>query len=162
MIVMILGGLWHGAAWSYMVWGGAHGVLLAIERFGANMTKNLSFWHSKWMAIIKMLIIFHVISLLWLLFVMPDFTKVLAFVEAFQVGGWDLGSPQHIFVVLFYASPVVLYHIYAFIKESNLEIRLNIKSKSIRNYMEPVVLSVMLALIVVNSGTTGAFIYFQF
>ena len=33
MIVMLLGGLWHGAAWSYMVWGGFHGLALAIERF---------------------------------------------------------------------------------------------------------------------------------
>ena len=33
IIVMLLGGLWHGASWSYMVWGGAHGLFLAIERF---------------------------------------------------------------------------------------------------------------------------------
>ncbi len=32
MIVMLLGGLWHGAAWSYTVWGGAHGLALVIER----------------------------------------------------------------------------------------------------------------------------------
>jgi alginate O-acetyltransferase complex protein AlgI len=31
-IVMLLGGLWHGAAWTFVVWGGLHGALLAIER----------------------------------------------------------------------------------------------------------------------------------
>lgn len=31
-VVMILGGLWHGAAWNYVVWGGLHGLLLAVER----------------------------------------------------------------------------------------------------------------------------------
>jgi alginate O-acetyltransferase complex protein AlgI len=31
-IVMLLGGLWHGAAWNFVVWGGLHGVLLAFER----------------------------------------------------------------------------------------------------------------------------------
>jgi alginate O-acetyltransferase complex protein AlgI len=31
-IVMLLGGLWHGAAWNYVVWGGLHGALLAFER----------------------------------------------------------------------------------------------------------------------------------
>jgi alginate O-acetyltransferase complex protein AlgI len=31
-IVMLLGGLWHGAAWNFVVWGGLHGVLLAVER----------------------------------------------------------------------------------------------------------------------------------
>jgi alginate O-acetyltransferase complex protein AlgI len=31
-IVMLLGGLWHGAAWTFVIWGGFHGVLLAVER----------------------------------------------------------------------------------------------------------------------------------
>ena len=31
-IVMLLGGLWHGAAWNFVVWGGLHGLLLALER----------------------------------------------------------------------------------------------------------------------------------
>jgi D-alanyl-lipoteichoic acid acyltransferase DltB (MBOAT superfamily) len=29
---MLLGGLWHGASWNFVIWGGYHGVLLAIER----------------------------------------------------------------------------------------------------------------------------------
>jgi len=32
MLVMLLGGLWHGASWNFLVWGGIHGSLLAIER----------------------------------------------------------------------------------------------------------------------------------
>jgi alginate O-acetyltransferase complex protein AlgI len=32
MIVMLLGGLWHGAAWTFVIWGGYHGVLLIIDR----------------------------------------------------------------------------------------------------------------------------------
>ncbi|MBP7930048.1 MAG: MBOAT family protein [Acidimicrobiia bacterium] len=35
MITMLLGGLWHGAAWTFVVWGAIHGGGLAIERFGA-------------------------------------------------------------------------------------------------------------------------------
>ena len=31
-VVMLLGGLWHGAAWNFVVWGGLHGLLLAAER----------------------------------------------------------------------------------------------------------------------------------
>ncbi len=33
LIVMLLGGLWHGAAWTFIVWGLMHGVALAVERF---------------------------------------------------------------------------------------------------------------------------------
>ena len=32
MLVMLLGGLWHGAAWTFVIWGGLHGAYLAIER----------------------------------------------------------------------------------------------------------------------------------
>ena len=33
-IVMLLGGLWHGAAWNFVIWGALHGGLLALERIG--------------------------------------------------------------------------------------------------------------------------------
>ena len=33
-VVMLLGGLWHGAAWTFVLWGAFHGVLLALERAG--------------------------------------------------------------------------------------------------------------------------------
>lgn len=32
MVVMLLGGLWHGAAWTFLVWGGLHGLMLSLER----------------------------------------------------------------------------------------------------------------------------------
>jgi alginate O-acetyltransferase complex protein AlgI len=32
LVVMLLGGLWHGAAWTFVIWGGLHGVLLGLER----------------------------------------------------------------------------------------------------------------------------------
>lgn len=37
-IVMLLGGLWHGAAWNFVIWGGLHGCLLAFERFWDRQT----------------------------------------------------------------------------------------------------------------------------
>ena len=37
-IVMLLGGLWHGAAWNFVIWGGIHGTLLAAERAGGRNT----------------------------------------------------------------------------------------------------------------------------
>ena len=32
LAVMLIGGLWHGAAWTYVIWGGLHGLLLLLER----------------------------------------------------------------------------------------------------------------------------------
>jgi alginate O-acetyltransferase complex protein AlgI len=33
IVVMLLGGLWHGANWTFVTWGAYHGILLAVERF---------------------------------------------------------------------------------------------------------------------------------
>ena len=33
MVTMLLGGLWHGASWTFVLWGGLHGVALAVNRF---------------------------------------------------------------------------------------------------------------------------------
>src|SRR5260370_32049650 len=33
VITMLLGGIWHGASWNFIIWGAAHGTVLAIERF---------------------------------------------------------------------------------------------------------------------------------
>ena len=32
MVTMLLGGLWHGASWTFVVWGGLHGAALAVEK----------------------------------------------------------------------------------------------------------------------------------
>lgn len=33
LVVMLIGGLWHGASWNFVIWGGIHGLILAAERF---------------------------------------------------------------------------------------------------------------------------------
>ena len=45
IITMLLGGIWHGASWNFVIWGAAHGTFLAIERFsqvrrGANAAES--------------------------------------------------------------------------------------------------------------------------
>jgi alginate O-acetyltransferase complex protein AlgI len=42
MIVMLLGGLWHGAAWTFVLWGGFHGFLLAFERYLKDKQKKVT------------------------------------------------------------------------------------------------------------------------
>jgi D-alanyl-lipoteichoic acid acyltransferase DltB (MBOAT superfamily) len=40
MIVMLLGGLWHGAGWTFLIWGGIHGAMLALERLSGRAVDN--------------------------------------------------------------------------------------------------------------------------
>jgi alginate O-acetyltransferase complex protein AlgI len=44
MLTMLLGGLWHGASWNFMIWGGYHGTLLAVERAIRGDRRNREAW----------------------------------------------------------------------------------------------------------------------
>jgi alginate O-acetyltransferase complex protein AlgI len=46
MITMLLGGLWHGASWTFVAWGGLHGSFLAIERWLKTRTDTADFAHA--------------------------------------------------------------------------------------------------------------------
>jgi alginate O-acetyltransferase complex protein AlgI len=45
MLTMLLGGLWHGASWNFVVWGGYHGALLGIERALRNQSRPSAAWY---------------------------------------------------------------------------------------------------------------------
>src|SRR5690606_18265862 len=53
MLTMLLGGLWHGASWRFVIWGAWHGLALAVERFF-----NLPKWISKQNVIFQILSVF--------------------------------------------------------------------------------------------------------
>ena len=65
LATMLIGGLWHGAGWTFVVWGGLHGLGLAIGRYrrGANTTAptGLALWRAR-------IITFHVVCFAWIFF----------------------------------------------------------------------------------------------
>ena len=62
-LVMLLGGLWHGASWTFVAWGGYHGLWLAWERWRGK--RSLWGWAPRWA---RMGITFVVMLLSWVLF----------------------------------------------------------------------------------------------
>jgi alginate O-acetyltransferase complex protein AlgI len=66
-IVMLLGGLWHGASWNFFVWGGLHGSLLACERmFGKTAP------YGRMPAPLRVALTFVVVLVTWVFFRAPD------------------------------------------------------------------------------------------
>ncbi len=63
IITMTLGGIWHGAGWTFLLWGLLHGVLLSIVHF---KNRHLNQW--KIPRIAGILVTFVMVSLLWVLF----------------------------------------------------------------------------------------------
>jgi alginate O-acetyltransferase complex protein AlgI len=157
MLVMFLGGLWHGAEWKFAIWGIAHGLFLAIERsclkFSLLNTRRFTIvW-----ALIKWMITFHVITLLWITFLMPNTGFINAFLNGVSNWNWNFSGPP-IFSLLFYGAGVVIYHFWGWIKIYHEDF---IRTFNVVRY-EPFVLALMVFLILTNPGAPRGFIYFQF
>ena len=65
MITMLLGGLWHGAAWGFILWGGIHGTALVVEHQLSGRRDVLPGW-------LKWFITFHIVVLAWIVFRAAD------------------------------------------------------------------------------------------
>lgn len=72
MITMLLGGLWHGAGWGFVVWGGLHGLYLSVERLRRNRGKD-SGESERWR--LPVLLVFAIVTLTWIPFRSPTFSN---------------------------------------------------------------------------------------
>jgi alginate O-acetyltransferase complex protein AlgI len=167
MTVMLLGGLWHGAAWSYAVWGGFHGVALVLERLYTNNVKvKLAIDSNKWYQVIldslRIVAVFCFVSFGWLLFKLSDFRHVLDFISTMSKNMNLPNNYIHIELILLYSFPVVAYHLMHFPAIADpTKIHIN-KHRSLWKTCKNIVLGIMLAAIALNSGNSNEFIYFQF
>ena len=66
----LLGGLWHGAGWTFIIWGALHGIALAIHRFW----QSLGFKMWTWLA---WFITFNFINITWIFFRAKDFESAM-------------------------------------------------------------------------------------
>ncbi len=77
-ITMLLGGLWHGASLRYVIWGGIHGLGLAIHKGWNALWKNSSwiggrYYPRRLIKILSLFFTFHFVTLAWIFFRAPDF-----------------------------------------------------------------------------------------
>ncbi|TPQ38071.1 MBOAT family protein [Bradyrhizobium guangdongense] len=148
MIVMTLGGLWHGASLSYALWGMLHGLLLVIERpFLAMLRKS-----GPVMVIARRSTVFFCVTMLWILFKLPDIDHALGFMKGMFVPP-DLFNPTKLYysLALLYVLPVLIQHLGfgSFVSER------------LRRW-EPYLYGMLAALALLEAGPDTAFIYFQF
>ena len=77
MITMLLGGLWHGAAWTFVGWGALHGGAQVIERLGRAALGDRKLFPP----VVGVLITFHIVCLGWILFRAENFDLAVAMVQ---------------------------------------------------------------------------------
>lgn len=166
LIVMTLGGIWHGAAWSYAVWGLFHGLGLAVERaLGMDRERDPQvrwpLWRSFLVDSVRVALVFTFVSLGWVLFKLPDFSQALGFLGSLATNTAIRPNINLILPVLVLSLPVLLYHLPHFPTIREWRERQTAPTFA-PALLRQALMSAMLVLIVLNSGTSEAFIYFQF
>jgi D-alanyl-lipoteichoic acid acyltransferase DltB (MBOAT superfamily) len=84
MITMLLGGLWHGAAWKFVAWGALHGTGLSVERLWQEAKPRA--W-PRWPAWIGLIVTFHLVCLGWILFRADSFAGAVEVLRG--LGRWS-------------------------------------------------------------------------
>jgi D-alanyl-lipoteichoic acid acyltransferase DltB (MBOAT superfamily) len=73
MVTMLTAGLWHGASWNYVIWGGYHGVLLALARIFTGGRRRRP---RRWLMPMKVAGMFLLVNIGWLLFRETDLSQL--------------------------------------------------------------------------------------
>ena len=85
ILTMLLGGLWHGASWNFIVWGGLHGVALAVHKFFRSLLKRPKTYRSTGIRrFFAVLITFHFVCFCWIFFRNTTFEASLTMIR--QIG----------------------------------------------------------------------------
>jgi alginate O-acetyltransferase complex protein AlgI len=95
-LVMLLGGLWHGASWNFVVWGGLHGTFLAFERMQG---KTAPYWRLP--APARVAITFVVVLITWVFFRAADLPAAGRYLSA-MLGLADVPASAHLLAGIVY------------------------------------------------------------
>ncbi|MES2847919.1 MAG: MBOAT family O-acyltransferase [Bacteroidota bacterium] len=162
MLTMLIGGLWHGANWTFVVWGGLHGFYLWVEKFIDDKTGRITALvssHKKTIAgFIYALFTFFLINITWVFFRANTFTKagdILKSMFGMQKGE-PLLSTLAIIKVAVIIPVMLLFH---WIMRNTKVLDAAYK---IPWWLLGIVWAVLLLLLIWSQESSSSFIYFQF
>jgi alginate O-acetyltransferase complex protein AlgI len=156
MTTMVLGGLWHGAAWSFVVWGFLHGAGLAAAHV---LRVPMRKWGLHIPAPVGILLTFYFVTLAWIYFRAPDVET------AHRVFAGPFSSPwpsfaaflgQYNFELLLLA---VFFATHRF--DRHAYVRLAVRRLN-RGILWPAIMLLYVIAIIVSQGSSAKFIYFDF
>lgn len=155
MLTMLIGGLWHGASWMFVLWGGLHGLYLVVERYAHRSAPAVP---PESPAVVLTLFTFLLVSLTWIPFRAIDSGRMLEIMNGLYRFGaasqMDLPS-----LWLCYGAIVITVLWHFILRDSSLELQF---SKWTRLTQTCALAGSLIAIFLYSGGDQRAFIYFQF
>lgn len=159
MITMLLGGLWHGAALRFIIWGALHGVMLAIEKFFQSIVRIPKNKLTKFVGVI---LTFHFVCFTWIFFRADNMqtagaviTQIFTSFHPEIIGEFLAGYPFVIALIFIGFTLHFLSHRLEFLYQ-NLIVKLPF-------ILKIVYLSIIIYMVIqIKSSEIQPFIYFQF
>ncbi|MFI4920087.1 MAG: MBOAT family O-acyltransferase [Gammaproteobacteria bacterium] len=156
MLTMLIGGLWHGASWMFVLWGGLHGLYLAVERWIRGPHPQAALTKSGDAAIT--LLTFLLVTLTWIPFRAKDAHTAAAFIAGLLRFKASLPQETTPLVLCFFG--ILLLICWQFMnRDISLEERFN---RLGTNTQMVVIGGCLIAMFLYSGGDERAFIYFQF
>jgi D-alanyl-lipoteichoic acid acyltransferase DltB (MBOAT superfamily) len=115
MITFLLGGMWHGAGWTFIFWGFLHGSALVIYRIYKNMGYTMN-------SILAWFITFNFINITWIFFRATNWNDAIKILEGMFFGAFSTKD----FHGDIYWQVLVMILFVTYMKNSN-ELKLNFK-----------------------------------
>ena len=147
LLTFLLSGIWHGAAWTFVIWGTLHGLGVVITR----ELERSAFYRERVPKLLKQAGVFIFVSFAWIFFRAGSLEDALLIVRRIFTAAWQ--TPQ---IPILMVAMVALVWLYQFLYESKFRDLLKLSLLRVA-----VVVFMVLYLCLCSSGG-GAFIYFQF
>ena len=154
IIVMLLGGLWHGASFNFIIWGGLHGIAISLEKVNKNYFNiNINFTP------LKRILTFFLVVIFFIPFGLPSFDSLILFWQQIKI--FEILNVSQIvekfYVIRNLILIIILLSIETFI---NKKYFLQIKKNSL---LYGFTITILLSLIICfGNFNETTFIYFQF
>ncbi|HEX9444542.1 MAG TPA: MBOAT family protein, partial [Candidatus Binatia bacterium] len=157
LATMLLGGLWHGANWTFVVWGAIHGAALSAGRRFRRAIDAREADRPAWRVWLARGVTFHLVCLTWIFFRAPSLGDAMSFLAGLGAVAWRPEFFTAFFMLAFFTIPLFIVDLY--LEGSREEYPL---AASFEPCRVAVACGFLFAVMFFSASEISAFLYFQF
>jgi D-alanyl-lipoteichoic acid acyltransferase DltB (MBOAT superfamily) len=174
LIIFLLSGFWHGASWTFVIWGLLHAVYTVIEIPWIKITQKKfpNLVKTIWWKYLGTIIVFILVTIAWVLFRAENFTIAKSILHKsfyavylflFYSKTYGVLSFLETYTAFIYNSVINMFMILSVFFLLLTEWKLNLIKKPLKNSKAAMLMAILIVLIALFGVTSeGQFIYFQF